>query len=69
MRRMWDNKQFFSFFEHLDPSQIQDIFKRAQPAIMGMKRTNTPHIPYVALFVRRSPENEEVSLNHTIGIA
>lgn len=69
MRRMWDNKKFFSFYEHLEPSQIEEIFMKTAPIMNKQPVPGELKIPYVGFLVKRHPALEETLLNHIIGIA
>jgi len=72
MRRMWDNRKFFSFYEHFESSKsVQDIIEGTKPLIVDVEHNSVVKgtFPYAGLFVSRRQENEEVILNHHIGIA
>lgn len=72
MRHPWTGKEFFSFYEHLEPSQVNELLRTAQPFIakkLDDSSRNGP-VPYAGFLVRHNhPAYEEVVLNHLIGIA
>ena len=72
MRRMWDNRKFFSFYEHFESgAAVDEIIEGTKPLIVDVVHNSVVNgtFPYAALLVSRRAENEEVILNHHIGIA
>lgn len=73
MRHPYTGKKFFSFFDHLEPSQVKALLDSAAPIINeklendGVKKGVIFH---GAILIRpHRPETEEQVLNNLIGIA
>lgn len=71
MRRFWGGPEFFSFYEHLGPRQMQDLLTIGMQENIHLEQIvgKGNMVPHLAIFIRKDPQNEETILNHIIGIA
>lgn len=69
MRRLWDNKKFFSFYEHLSPSDIERLLVGNKQAMEELARKGVVIGPPIGFLIEKRPENQETVLNSIIGIA
>jgi hypothetical protein len=71
MRRLYDNKKFYSVFEHITFAQYKEMVQQSSVVMrdIEMKYGRQRMIPQVSFMVQPRPENQEVIINNVIGIA